>query len=309
MTKSWDVAVVGEVFVDHIFSGFDRWPEPGEEHITQNYVREVGGGAAITACGLARLGKDVAIFAMVGKQDGWLDERLRGFGVRLDDLRRSATATAVSVSISTREDRSFFTWPGANAGLPQYLIEPETRLRLTLSRHVHFAMPIARELAVLLFPQLRAANCTLSLDLGYHPDWLRDQRNWLTCGEVDFFLPNEKEAQIMAGNADPEQLLNCLRSKGVENVVLKLGRIGAAAALNGKTYSATALPVDVVDTTGAGDAFDAGLIDALLDHAPPAEMLQRACACGSLSTRRPGALSALPDREELNEFHELLKQH
>jgi ribokinase len=303
MTKFWDVAVAGDIFVDHILSGFERWPGPGEEHFTDEYVREAGGGAAITAAALARLGKNVAVFAMVGVQDEWLEERLNSFGVRLDALRRTATATAVSVSISTREDRTFFTWPGANAGLQQYLIEPETRLALTKARHVHFATPIARELAATLFPQLHAAGCTLSLDLGHHPEWLRDPRNWLTCAEVDFFLPNEKEAQIMAGNADPEQLLNALRSKGIENIVLKLGRMGAIATLHGKTYSAKPPSVNAVDTTGAGDAFDAGLIDAFLDQATPDEMLQRACICGSLSTRKSGALNALPNREELKEFY------
>ena len=72
---------------------------------------------------------------------------------------------------------------------------------------------------------------------------------------------------------------------------------------------AAALSVDAVDTTGAGDAFDAGLIDAILDHASPLEMLERACLYGSLSTRKAGALAALPNREELNRFHAQLKQH
>jgi sugar/nucleoside kinase (ribokinase family) len=309
MTKTWDVAVAGEIYVDHVFSGFDRWPQPGEEHFTDQYVREAGGGAAITACALGRLGRNVALFGVVGEQDLWMQQRLRDFDVRLAGLRRSSTATAVSVAISTREDRSFLTWPGANRDLAEYLGEAETQNRLAQARHVHVAMPISRELALDLFPRLRAAGCTLSLDTGHHPKWLQDERNWLTCGEVDFFLPNEKEAQIMTGLREPEQLLSGVHAKGIGGVVLKLGRMGASAMLNGQIYSARALPVDAVDTTGAGDAFDAGLIDAFLDHAQPAEMLARACLCGSLSTRKAGALSALPNREELNEFHDQLKQY
>jgi len=309
MTKTWDVAVAGEIFADHIFSGFDRWPAPGEEHFTDHYVREAGGGAAITACALARLGRKVALFAVMGEQDLWLYERLRDFSVGLGELRQGSTATAVSVAISTREDRSFLTWPGANRDLAGYLHEPETQHRLTQARHVHLALPIGRELALQLFPRLRAAGCTLSLDPGHRPEWLRDGSNWLTCGEVDFFLPNEREAQIMIGASPPEQLLRGLDAQGIGRVVLKLGRAGAAALLDGKSYTAAAVPVDAVDTTGAGDAFDAGLIDASLDHAGPHEMLARACLCGSLSTRVAGALAALPDREELNAFHDQLKQH
>jgi sugar/nucleoside kinase (ribokinase family) len=302
MTKTWDVAVAGEIYADHIFSGFDRWPRPGEEHFTDHYVREAGGGAAITACALARLGRNTAVFAVMGQQDDWIRRRFNDFGVRLENLRQVATATAVTVSISTREDRSFLTWPGANRDLDSYLREPETQDLLTHTRHVHLALPLRREIALELFPRLRAAGCTISLDTGHHPEWLEDKANWLTCGEVNFFLPNELEAQIITGASGPEQLLQGLNAKGISNFVLKLGGLGAAALLDGKTYNAPALRVDVVDTTGAGDAFDAGLIDALLDHAEPPRMLQRACLCGSLSTRHAGALSALPNREELNQF-------
>jgi sugar/nucleoside kinase (ribokinase family) len=56
MTVRLDVAVVGEIYVDHIFSGFPAWPLPGEEVTTEAYTREMGGGTIATACGLARLG-------------------------------------------------------------------------------------------------------------------------------------------------------------------------------------------------------------------------------------------------------------
>ena len=66
MNIAWDVAVAGEIFADHVFSGFARWPQPGEELFTDSYVREVGGGAAITACGLTRLGRRYALSCSCG---------------------------------------------------------------------------------------------------------------------------------------------------------------------------------------------------------------------------------------------------
>lgn len=308
MKKTWDVAVVGEIFIDHVFSGFERWPKPGEEHFTDYYVREAGGGAAITACALARLGRRAALFAVMGEEDAWLKDRLRSFSIGLEGLRPVTTGTAVSVSISTREDRSFLTWPGANRYLPEYLHEAETQDRLAQARHVHLAMPISRELALQLFPRLRAAGCTLSLDTGHQEQWLLDARNWLTCSEVDFFLPNEKECQIMTGADQPEALFKGLAAKGIGGAVMKLGRAGAAAWESGQICRAQALDVDAVDTTGAGDAFNAGLIDALLDGAQVSEMLERACICGSLSTRQAGALAALPGREELRESYVRIRQ-
>jgi sugar/nucleoside kinase (ribokinase family) len=57
MKKRWDVVTVGEIYIDHVFSGLQNWPLPGEEIFTRNYLRELGGGAAITACGLGRLNR------------------------------------------------------------------------------------------------------------------------------------------------------------------------------------------------------------------------------------------------------------
>lgn len=301
--KESDVAVAGELFVDHVFSGFERWPQPGEEHFTDQYVREAGGGAAITACALSRLGRSVAIFAVAGEQDVWLKDRLRSFAVGVEGLRTAPMGTAVSVSISTRDDRSFLTWPGANRELPGYLGEAEIQDRMARARHVHLAAPLERPLAVELFRKLRAAGSTISLDVGHRPDWLTQEENWKTCAEVDFFLPNEREGQIMTGCSEPERMIAVLGSMGIGGVVLKLGRAGAIACAVGGVCRAAAPAVDAVDSTGAGDAFDAGLIDAYLEGAGLAAMLERACLCGSLSTRKAGALAALPSREELDEFY------
>ena len=55
MTKRWDVVTVGEIYIDHVFSGLQNWPLPGEEIFTRNYLRELGGGAAITAVSYTHL--------------------------------------------------------------------------------------------------------------------------------------------------------------------------------------------------------------------------------------------------------------
>ncbi|MBT9330594.1 carbohydrate kinase family protein [Paracidobacterium acidisoli] len=304
MTKQWDVAVAGEIFADHIFAGFEKWPQPGEELFTDSYAREVGGGAAITACALARLGRSAAVFGVIGKEDGWIQHRFADFGVASDGLRSTEGGTAVTVSISTREDRSFFTWPGANKDLREYLRSPQTKVLLERARHVHFAMTLSRPLALELLPPLRSAGCTISIDPGHHPEWLRNRDNWQTCSECDFFLPNELEGRIMTGEQSAEKMLAVLTGSGIRGSVIKLGRAGAAMMTDGLVCHASAPAVEAVDTTGAGDAFDAGFIDAFLDGAAPSEMIRRACICGSLSTRRTGALAALPGREELNRFHE-----
>src|SRR5262245_11922755 len=79
--KRWDVITVGDVFLDLVMTGFRTWPQPGEEAFAKELRREVGGGAAITACGLGRLDRRVALLAKVGNDAGWLIERLSEYKV------------------------------------------------------------------------------------------------------------------------------------------------------------------------------------------------------------------------------------
>lgn len=305
MTKKYEVAVVGEIFADHIFSGFQSWPGPGVEIFTDHYTREVGGGAANTACALAKLGRSTILCGVVGVEDRiLLARRLSDFGVIVDAMQYVQQCTGVTVSISTKEDRTFFTYPGANGQLTEYLQSSEVIAQLTAASHIHFAMPLSRATAQSLLPGLKQSGCTLSIDLGWQPAWLADPQNLDTCRACDFFLPNEKEAGLFTGLQEPADMLQSCVESGISGAVIKLGARGAAAMLNGNLHWARSLTVDPVDTTGAGDAFDAGFIDAFLDGVSLDEMLGRGCVCGAVSTRVSGALNGLPTREELTDSYE-----
>jgi len=144
-----DVVVVGEIYIDHVLSGFESWPAPGAEVVTDHYIRELGGGAATTACGLARLGRSVKLVGLIGAADApWVSQRLAGFGVAADGLRSLADGvTGVTISVSTRADRSFFTHLGANRDLPEALVAPQMVDEIARARHVHFALPLSRAAA------------------------------------------------------------------------------------------------------------------------------------------------------------------
>lgn len=299
MTKYWNIAVAGEVYVDHIFTNFDHVPLLGEEVFAEQYRREAGGGTVNTACALARLGHHASIFGVFGDdEETWLRGRLSSFGVNTEHVCSSELPSALTVSMSTRSDRSFLSYAGANRMLEKYVALPETIAALSMVQHVHFAMPLEVKLAEILLPALRAAGCTLSLDSGWRKDWLLSPGSLDVLRMVDVFLPNESEAQLLTGYKETEQVLHACATLGLKQTVIKLGPRGAATLKHNRSYTVTPPDVEVVDTTGAGDAFDAGFIDAWLSGADIEEQLWRACICGSLSTRERGALTALPSREE-----------
>ena len=305
MTKRWDAVTFGEIYVDHVFSELPHWPQPGEEVFTRHYLRELGGGAAITACGLGLLGRQTAVFGVVGELEAeWIKNRLEGNGVEAEGLLELPGSSGMTMSVSVGDERSFYSYHGANAGLSEYLASPALLERLKEARHVHFAVPLQRHLASFLVQELKGAGCSISLDVGWQPEWYQNPANLQTCREIDYFLPNRKEAEFLTGRQGPSEILLGLEALGFSNVVIKLGADGAAIHTEGGMLLVGSPPVRVIDTTGAGDAFDAGLIDAILDKVQPMVVLQRAAICGALSTRQAGALNGLATRKDLEEVYE-----
>ena len=300
MNKFRNIAVVGEIYVDHIFTEFDHVPSLGEEVFAEQYHREAGGGTVNTACALARLGHGSSLFGVFGEdEEAWLRSRLSSFGVHAEHACSSELPNALTVSMSTTSDRSFLSYAGANRILEKYVALPGTLAALSMAQHIHFAMPLGVELAKVLLPALRSAGCTLSIDPGWRKEWFQSSGSLDVLRMVDLFLPNESEAQLLTGHKEPEQVLRACAALGLEHTVIKLGPRGAVALKHDRLYTMVPPDVEVVDTTGAGDAFDAGFIDAWLAGAEIEEQLRRACICGSLSTRARGALAALPFREEM----------
>jgi sugar/nucleoside kinase (ribokinase family) len=300
----YDVAVVGEIYIDHIFTGFTTWPQPGEEAFARDYHREIGGGAANTACALGRLGRTVNLIGAIGASDAdWFEERLLEFGVASQGIRRTKGSTGVTASVSLLSDRSFFTYVGENDRLMDILRSDTILDSLKSARHVHFALPLDHGLAATLLPTLRASGCSTSLDVGFQPAWLSSPATLDTCRATDYFLPNEREALLLSGGGAANYLAFA-QQNGLKTPLIKLGSRGAAMKVNGTLFEVASPIVEVIDTTGAGDAFDAGFIDALLDEADPVHCLRRACICGGLSTRLAGALQGLPFREEIGDIYE-----
>ena len=309
--KTWDVVVVGDFFMDIVMSGFQKFPRLGQEAFAKRLRQEIGGGAAITSCGLAKLKMNVAVLGVVGKQDGmWLVQRLLAAAVNASALEQHPSEpTGVTVSVSTPEDRAFYTYYGANEFLPAMMKNQQARELMSHARHVHFACAPDPVLDGDLFPELHANKCTVSIDVGWHESWLTDERNVDMLRESDIFFPNEREAELMTGFSDPDAMLEELHTRGVRNVALKLGARGAILDWEGKRYRCPPFPVTPMDTTGAGDCFDAGFIYGWLRGERPECRIRMAAICGALSTRGLGGIVAFPTKDELEESLESVSRH
>lgn len=281
-----DVIAAGELYIDLIMSGFDHLPLPGEEAFARDFGREPGGGAAITALGLARLGTRAGVVGAVGAGDGgWLIDQLDRGGVDTAGIRSVENEfTGTTVAASGPAERAFLTYAGANR-IFSYIAR-ETPLE---ARHVHWAAPPDVE----AFSQLRLRGMSISLDVGF---LYADARCLHALPLVDLFFPNELEAGRITGLREPEAMLRALGP----GAVLKLGARGAAMLVEDRLLMLEPPPVAAVDTTGAGDCFDAGFLHAWLRGGTPEECLRLGNLCGAFSTRALGGVAAFPTLEEIS---------
>ena len=157
---------------------------------------------------------------------------------------------------------------------------------------VHRAVDLARE-----------AGVPVSFDLNYRaalwsPKEAGDELRTLV-GRANIVFAGEEEAALVVGAGAPEHLAKQLAALGPAEVVLKLGAEGACAVIGGDEVASPALAVSAIDPVGAGDAFVAGYLSALLDEESPAERLRRGNVCGAFSVSVAGDWEGLPRRGEL----------
>lgn len=289
-----DLITVGDIFIDLIMTGIPQMPEMGGKALASEFCREIGGGAFITAHGLARLGFQAGMLVCVGEKDSqWLLDRAAHLGVEVSFVQKHPSEqTGVTVSISTKEDRAFFSFRGANNGCSLEEFPP--------SRFVHVTTTMDR------IP--KPEGTFVSLDVGWDPEWFGRPEIWDLLRNIDLFFPNEKEGEELTGQKEPEKMLLVFQEKGLSRVALKLGTEGAALLWDGKYYNAKPPKVKTKDTTGAGDSFDAGFLAALLQGAGPQECLESAVFCGAMAARHLGGVTGFPSQEEWNQRKEKSNQ-
>jgi ribokinase len=305
------VLVVGDVNPDLILCG-DVMPRFGQaEQLLDSASLVIGGSAGITAHGLARLGRPVAVVAAVGIDDfgTTVTAALTAAGVDTAELIAHADQpTGVTVVLSTRTDRAILTMPGAIPLLSADDVRAAVARAIPVGlRHVHvcsiFLEPkLAAELPDLL-AEIRHAGITTSLDTNDDPAGAWDGVAG-TLPHLDLLLPNRAEALALAGviaepTADLDRACRVLAERG-PTVVVKDGADGARAVTPDATAAvAPGVATQTVDATGAGDSFNAAFLDAWLRELPTAECLRRGVIAGARSIEAVGGTAAQPSLEQL----------
>jgi len=300
-----DVLVLGDANVDIILRGEEVTPTFGQERLVDDLILTLGGSASIFACQAAKLGLRTAQVGVVGGDEfgAYVVGALEAQGVDTTRIRRAPERkTGVTVSLTAPHDRALLTYLGTIAALESAMVE---RAWLEEARHAHVASYFLQPALAPGLPELlanaRRAGATVSLDTGWDPADRWDDALVGALAQVDLFLPNEMEALRITGQASAEAALAALAAR-IPVVAIKLGSRGAMAQRGRETARVRAIPVEVVDTTGAGDSFDAGFVYGWLRGLPLAECLELGAICGGLSTRAAGGTASQPTLPEVEAF-------
>ena len=259
------------VVVDHLTPPIDHLPAAGELVPVDELVLNIGGGAANTAVGLARLGVEAAICARVGDDafGRYATETLKDNGVDVRSLvvdPRRATSQSLIVNVRG-EDRRFIHSVGASLGFIPSDIDPAL-VHAPRVLHIGYFLilpaldgdGLARR-----FRSARASGTVTLLDVATPGpgEYVRDLRPVLP--ETDFFVPNTDEAALILGETDPVRQADAFRALGAKTVIVTCGGRGSVVVSDRLRVRVGTYPVDFIDATGGGDAFNAGLIAGLLE--------------------------------------------
>jgi len=304
MPRSFDILVAGEINPDLILTG-DVIPEFGQvEKLVASYTLAVGSSSAIFACGAARLGMRVAFIGVCGEDvfGRFMLDEMQKRNVDISNvIIRPDGQTGLSVILNQDADRSILTHLGLISDL-QASDSPDHVLRQARHLHVasYFLLTKLQPDLPGLFQRAHSLGLTTSLDTNYDPS-----EKWIGFNELlsatDIFLPNKTEALSMTQSEDVESAAKQLANKS-KLVAVKLGADGAVLRTKDKTIFAPSIPVNIVDTIGAGDAFDAGFLYGYLNNWDWEKSLQLATVCGALSIQASGGTAAQPTLDEALAF-------
>lgn len=320
-TSHFDVLVIGNPCVDIVFGGMPHWPALGKEIYVGKFAVSVG-SVFNTAATLSRLGMHVALLCELGNDffSRFILEEMEKAGISRElVMLRNRPQFSVSVCLAHEGERGFVSYSNMAGGIIAQVVETagsdaEQQLehailaqkpRQLLANYTFDSVfAYARPAALPLLDMLKERDITLFLDAGWNPQELTDPLMLTAIGRSHYFMPNQLEATCITGDETPEQAA-CTLSALSSTVIVKMGERGVVACQHGQLTHCSAYPIgEVVDTTGAGDAFNGGFIYGLLKGYSLADALRCGTICGSLSATALTGTAAVPTADELERLRQ-----
>ena len=304
------VAVLGSINIDLVVQ-VPHLPAKGETVIGHQFFTAAGGKGANQAVAVAKLGIPVHLVGQVGGDDfsQTLLNSLQATGVQTDDIVVNSTTHSGVASIFVDEtgENAIACAAGANSQVGEEDVQRFTAL-------LHHAQVAMLELGIPLPAVLKAVQaahtrkCKVILDPAPAPSDLPAELYPL----IDILTPNEVEASQLVGfpvdgPAAAQKAALVLLERGVKIVIVTLGSQGALCCTPEETFLMPAIPVQVVDTVAAGDAFNGGLAAALALGKSLRESMHWGTVAGALAVTKRGAQSSLPDADSFMALVEIVE--
>jgi ribokinase len=295
------IVVLGSINID-LITRVDRLPQPGETLSGLGFDCQPGGKGANQALAAARAGAPVRLFGAVGR-DAFADSalaNLRRAGIDLDGVARVDGPTGcATILVDARGENSIVVVAGANAAVTGAAV-PDDAIDASTLLVLQQEIPAAANAAMARRVRGAGGRCMLNAAP------VRTM-NLSLFDDIDILVVNESEAAALAPmfswSGDSQAFATQLVAAFPRLcVVLTLGARGARWIDRERRFAALPPPVDVVDTTGAGDAFVGALAASLHQRMAPGVALARAVAAGAGACRGPGAQGPTPAAREIEEL-------
>lgn len=299
--KSGKIVVVGSTNMDMVVKT-DHIPVPGETVLSGSFFMNPGGKGANQAVAVARLGGEVVFISKLGndvfgKQFSQLfnDEGIDTSFILSDEDLPSGVAL---ITVDRAGENSIVVASGANANLHSSDVRDALQV-ISAAGIVLLQLEIPME--VVHFVVEHASSQGVKVILNPAPANILTQE---LLQKIDILTPNKTEASMISGidvvNLETaKKAAGAICAKGVKNVVVTMGPLGAVICEEGKFYTVAAQQVETIDTTAAGDVFNGALAVALFEGKSLEDAVGFACEAAALSVARLGAQSSIPYRNEL----------
>ncbi|WP_413676063.1 ribokinase [Pantoea dispersa] len=304
MSKSAKLAVLGSINADHILN-LAHFPRPGETVIGKQYQVAFGGKGANQAVAAGRAGADIAFIACVGADD--IGERIRQ-QLQQDQIDTAAVETVAQeatgvamIFVNGEGENNIGIYSGANAALTPACVERHQQvIRSADALLMQLESPLD---SVLAAARIARASHTQVILNPAPATQLSDELLAL----IDIITPNETEAEILTGIAvndddDAARAAQALHAKGIDTVLITLGRRGVWLSEQGQGQRIPGFSVQAVDTIAAGDTFNGAFITARLEGVAMQDAVRFAHAAAAIAVTRPGAQPSVPWRTEIDAF-------